>query len=67
MEENGTLFTSEEANVSNLTGRDAASVPGMAVTYCSLFLMAVGPIVVGSIRSVTYHCVIKVWNLYSCS
>ena len=47
-------------NASNLTGRDAATPEGIAVTYFSLFLMALGPIVVGSLRSVNHHLSLKV-------
>ena len=47
----------------NLTGRAAATVEGITVTYLSLFLMALGPILVGSIRSVSYHSVIKVMTI----
>ena len=50
----------ETDNVSNLTGRAAATVGGIALTYSSLFLMALGPIILGSIRSVTHHSTLKV-------
>ena len=48
------------SNQSNLTGRDAATPEGIAVTYFSLFLMALGPILLGSIRSVSHHLSLKV-------
>jgi hypothetical protein len=48
------------SNASNLTGREAATPEGIAVTYFSLFLMALGPILVGSLRSVTHHLSLKV-------
>ena len=57
VEENLTELTSEGTN---LTGRDAATPAGIAVTYASLFVMALGPILVGSFRSVSYHQVMKV-------
>jgi len=60
MEENLTLLSPEGDNATNLTGRDVATPAGIAVTYTSLFLMAVGPILVGSFRSVSYHAVMKV-------
>lgn len=47
-------------NVSNLTGRDAATAEGIAITYGSLFLMALVPILFGSLRSVGYHTKLKV-------
>ena len=47
-------------NASNLTGRDAATPQGIAVTYFSLFLMALGPILLGSFRSVSHHLSLKV-------
>ncbi len=58
VEENATLLAE---NGTNLTGREAATPAGIAVTYSSLFLMALGPILIGSFRSVTYHAVLKVW------
>lgn len=47
-------------NASNVTGRDAATPEGIAITYSSLFLMALGPILLGSIRSVKHHIFLKV-------
>lgn len=47
--------TVDELNASNLTGRDAASPGGILITYTSLFMMALAPIVIGSLRSVSYH------------
>lgn len=47
-------------NASNQTGREAATPEGIAITYFSLFLMALGPIVVGSLRSVRHHLSLKV-------
>ena len=47
-----------EQNASNLTGRDAATVTGIVLTYSSLFLMALGPIFLEAVRSVVY-----LWNL----
>ena len=60
VEENVTLLNLEGDNASNLTGRGAATPLGIAVTYSSLFLMALGPILLGSFRSVSYHSVMKV-------
>ena len=42
-------------NVTNATGRDAATAEGIFLTYTSLFLMALGPIVLGSVRSVNHQ------------
>lgn len=50
----------EADNASNLTGREAATVEGMIVTYSALFAMALGPIFLGSLRSVHYHSSMKV-------
>ena len=47
-------------NASNLTGREAATTEGIIVTYSALFAMALGPILIGSLRSVPYHIVMKV-------
>ena len=49
-----------DENASNLTGRDAATPMGIVVTYTALFAMALGPILVGSLRSVPYHSSMKV-------
>ncbi len=49
-------------NASNQTGRDAATLEGIVLTYSSLFLMALGPILFGSLRSVYYHHDLKVAN-----
>lgn len=48
-----------DANASNLTGRDAATTEGLVLTYSSLLLMALLPILFGSLRSVVYHCNLK--------
>ena len=48
------------SNVTNATGRDAATPEGIAITYGSLFLMALVPLFVGSLRSVGYHAALKV-------
>lgn len=48
------------SNVSNVTGREAATVEGIVLTYSSLFLMALIPILFGSLRSVHYHHDLKV-------
>ena len=50
----------EADNASNLTGRDAATPMGIVITYSALFSMALGPILIGSIRSVPYHSSMKV-------
>ena len=47
-------------NGSNLTGRDAATPEGIAITYGSLFVMALIPLFFGSLRSVRYHTSLKV-------
>ena len=47
-------------NASNLTGRAAATPEGMLVTYSALFMMALGPILIGSLRSVPYHSAMRV-------
>ena len=39
----------------NATGRDAATTEGIILTYGSLFFMAIGPIVLGSVRSVNHQ------------
>lgn len=50
----------EVDNASNLTGRSAATAEGIIITYSALFAMALGPILIGSLRSVTYHSTMKV-------
>jgi minor histocompatibility antigen H13 len=50
----------EEDNATNLTGRAAATAGGIIVTYTALFAMALGPIFLGSFRSVSYHLTMKV-------
>ena len=50
----------EADNASNLTGRAAASAEGIIITYSALFAMALGPIFIGSLRSVPYHSAMKV-------
>ncbi len=50
----------EADNASNLTGREAASLQGIVVTYSALFAMALGPILLGSLRSVPYHSAMRV-------
>ena len=47
-------------NVSNATGREAATTEGIIITYSSLFLMALAPLLFGSLRSVAYHIGLKV-------
>ena len=61
VEESALNATELEAdNASNLTGRDAATTEGIIVTYSALFLMALGPIFLGSLRSVPFHLSMKV-------
>ncbi len=50
----------EADNATNLTGRDAATAGGILITYSALFAMALGPIFIGSLRSVPYHSAMKV-------
>ena len=50
----------EAENASNLTGRAAATPEGILITYSALFAMALGPIFIGSLRSVPYHSAMKV-------
>eukprot|EP00731_Ephydatia_muelleri_P023954 Em0016g225a len=45
----------EQVNITNATGRDAATTEGIILTYASLFFMALGPIVLGSVRSVNHQ------------
>ena len=49
------------ANATNasLSGREAASFEGLLAAYGALLLMAVVPIYVGSLRSITYHAELK--------
>lgn len=60
VEGNETLLEDIVGNETNMTGRAAATPQGIALTYASLFLMALGPIVLGSLRSVQYHSGLKV-------
>ena len=60
VETNGTLLGDVADNASNITGRAAATPEGIALTYMSLFLMALGPILMGAFRSVHYHTELKV-------
>ena len=61
IEENGSLVDDlMSSNESNITGRAAATPQGIALTYASLFIMALGPIILGSLRSVDYHGGLKV-------
>ncbi len=60
LEDNGTLLEDIVTNETNMTGRGAATPQGIALTYASLFLMALGPIVLGALRSVHYHSGLKV-------
>ena len=53
--EEETILASSAENVSNLTGRAAATAEGIALTYSSLFVMALGPILLGSMRSVLHR------------
>lgn len=48
------------SNVTNATGREAATPEGIAITYTSLFVMALLPLFFGSLRSVGYHVGLKV-------
>ena len=50
----------EAENATNLTGREAATPEGIIITYSALFAMALGPIFVGSLRSVPFHSAMKV-------
>ena len=47
-------------NASNATGREAATFEGIVITYTALFTMALGPILIGSLRSVPYHSAMRV-------
>ena len=60
VEDQNLTIVDNVSNASNLTGREAATPEGIAVTYFSLFLMALGPILVGSLRSVKHHLSLKV-------
>ena len=55
-----TSSTENVSNASNVTGRDAATAEGIAITYGSLFLMALLPLLLGSLRSIGYHAKLKV-------
>ncbi|XP_064396205.1 minor histocompatibility antigen H13-like [Halichondria panicea] len=59
LEDNATLLEDIVSNETNMTGRGAATPQGIALTYASLFLMALGPIVLGAFRSVHYHSGLK--------
>lgn len=48
------------SNITNATGREAATPQGIAITYSSLFVMALLPLFFGSLRSVGYHVGLKV-------
>lgn len=48
------------SNITNATGREAATPEGIAITYSSLFVMALLPLFFGSLRSVGYHVGLKV-------
>lgn len=48
------------SNITNATGREAATPEGIAITYGSLFVMALLPLFFGSLRSVGYHVALKV-------
>ena len=60
MEAEAEVNESVVENVSNVTGREAATPQGIAITYSSLFLMALVPLLVGSLRSVGYHAGLRV-------
>ena len=60
MEDNVSIAEDLVSNATNLTGRAAATPQGIALTYVSLFIMALGPIILGSLRSVHYHGGLKV-------
>ena len=62
-EEIVTLNETELENVTNTTGRDAATVEGLVVAYTLMFTMALLPIFIGSIRSVSYHLNLKVCRM----
>lgn len=49
-----------DSNVINATGREAATPEGIAITYGSLFVMALLPLFFGSLRSVAYHVDLRV-------
>ena len=57
---------SEVNNSSNLTGREAASREGLIIAYSGLMIMAVVPILIGSLRSVTYHYNLRVSYKHVC-
>lgn len=44
----------------NVTGREAASSEGLVTAYTFLFVMALVPIFIGSIRSVVHHDKLRV-------
>lgn len=50
----------EDSNITNVTGREAATPEGIAITYGSLFVMALLPLFFGSLRSVGYHVDLRV-------
>lgn len=61
---NATLVEVDNAsNLTNATGREAATAEGIIITYSALFAMALGPIFVGSLRSVPYHSAMKVRSI----
>ena len=47
--------TSNATATANVTGRAAATPEGLATAYCSLVVLAIIPIVIGSIRSIAYQ------------
>ena len=51
-----------ESVLSNATGREATTAEGIAITYTSLFVMALMPLFIGSVRSVGYHTGLKVYG-----
>ena len=48
------------SNATNASGREEATPEGIAITYGSLFLLALLPLFFGSLRSVGYHAGLKV-------
>lgn len=61
--ENDTLANASNAS---LSGRESASFEGLLAAYGALLLMAVVPIYVGSLRSITYHADLKVSVMRVC-
>ena len=49
------LLNETNETLTNVTGREVATREGLVTAYTFLFSMALIPIFIGSIRSVTYH------------